>query len=171
MSLAKSESEPWWFSVMALPERLGRLLMDFGFGSLVEKFDERLGKPLTSLILWLAGLALLIACIRSIILDGIIPVVEFVKGVEDNSFFQLFVSLSATGALGMMTGGLAAVFFTIARRRKIDSIVSRAEQNAIRLEASHAELRVLFDDLEAQIKDYEAQTGRSFHRTAKEHEG
>lgn len=156
--ILRVDSEPLWFSVIIAPERVGRWLMDFGLGSLVEKFEEHLGRWPTRLLLWLAAFAIFIGCVRLIVIDGVMPVIEFIRGVGGNSW------LAVAKALGWTFIGATIFAFVVMGifRVSLARVVKRAEGITRRALEMAARLDRQITNFEDEIMRYEAETGRTF---------
>lgn len=100
--------------------------MDFGFSSLIEKFEERIGVLPTTALLWLAAFAAFVLCVRTIV-EAIIPVVVFFQSVGSSPVQSLIEKL----LIGMLVGSVSgAVFVCIIRllvSRAVAPIIARAD--------------------------------------------
>ena len=167
----KRESEPFWLSAILAPERVGRWLMDFGFGSLVDKMEERLGRRAMSVLLWMAAVALFITCARVIVVEGVVPVMQFVRGVGGNSVEGVVQKLALEGAIAVVAATLFAVvarqILTRWLRRQVELAgvyIAKADKHSERADTLINRMEALAFDLEEEIMRYEAETGRSFGR-------
>ena len=112
--------------------------MDFGFGSLVDKFEEYVGRRPTRLLLWLAAVAAFVVCIRTIITEGILPIAVTLRAISSDSAFALFQKVGV-GVFIASASGL--VFFGIVRLLLARAVtqagehVSHAERVVARAEA------------------------------------
>lgn len=153
------ESEPLWFSVIVAPERVGRWIMDFGFGSLVDKFEERIGRRATSALLWLAAVALFVTCARAIILDGLVPLLDFVRGVSSESALSFFGSIVLGAIVAVVSGVIFAAVVSFIVRRVVGRYVMRANEHVKRAEQITLETKELNDRLVRAISKEEKRLG------------
>lgn len=162
MNSARSALEPpIWRAALMLPERVGRKIMDLGFGSLVEKFEEHFGRWPTRAMLAIIGLAAMIVCVRLIILDAVLPVIDFVRGVGGQSALGLVLkvlSVAAGAAIAaFVTGGIFRWFVA----RKADEIIARAQEHAARSQeileeagAAVVEMRASYEELQELLAQH-----------------
>lgn len=129
--------------------------MDFGFGSLVDKFDERLGRRVTSAILWLAAVALFVVCAKTIISDGIIPIAKFIRSNGPISVNNLVPRAGE----GLLIGTLAALTFSaliqVLTRRiiaKADAHVGHASELLKNLETTRDEAQACLEEAKRLIE-------------------
>ncbi|MBB3991557.1 hypothetical protein [Croceicoccus naphthovorans] len=132
--------------------------MDLGFGSLVEKFEEHFGRWPTRVMLAVIGLAAMTVCVRLIILDAIVPIVQFILGAGGQSALELIVSVLAVAAGAAFSAFVAGGIFRWFVTRKVDVIIAKAQEQVARsyaimeeassavaeVRASHEELQELF---------------------------
>lgn len=145
--------------------------MDFGFGSLVDKFEERIGRRPTSALLWLAAFALFVVCARTIITEGIIPTVAFVRGVSSQSVLGLLSSFLYGGAVAIASALLFVLVVRLLIRRLTLAFIQRAQaqirraQEAVeRADAHGAEIE---ERLERLITAKEEESGLTHAEEAK----
>jgi len=160
-----SDSSRLWLSAIALPERVGRWLMDFGFGSLVEKFEERVGRRATTVLLYGIGAATLIICVNTVITQGIIPVVDFVRGVSSKTVLGLLSDLLVGSLIAVVSG---AVFVFLVRWwvkratmrivevaqehvRRAEAVIDRAEEHSQRTRDTQDRIELLLDKAKRQV--------------------
>jgi hypothetical protein len=119
-------------SLLTLPERFARrVLMDFGFGSLVDKFEEHIGRAATSVLLWLAAMSAFTICLKTIIADGIIPLVELLRGIASRPQRFSAAELSLMFVVGLISGTATVVTMNIAIKRAVARALQRdAEPDA-----------------------------------------
>lgn len=70
-------------AAILLLERVGRIVMDFGFGAFLEKFEENFGRTATRGLLLLIGLAVAITMV-SLIFSSIRPITSFLLNLISN---------------------------------------------------------------------------------------
>ena len=118
--------------LLAMPERFARrLLMDFGFGSLIDKFEQHIGRGPTRALLWLAALAAFVVCLSSIIKDGIMPVMAAVRGVSSEFTYATIQRVTIALVTGIVSGFLFVVAVKLLAThfmKRADALIARAEQ-------------------------------------------
>jgi hypothetical protein len=83
-------------SALTLAERFGRaLMMDFGFGSFLEKVEENFGKFVLRVLLVLIGLAVAVFCMRVIWVNAISPALDLMGAM---GVWKWLASVAVAGA-------------------------------------------------------------------------
>jgi len=112
--------------------------MDFGFGALIDKIEERIGRRATTALLWFASAAAFVLCINTIITSGIIPIVNFVRGVNVEPVRGLLVSVLSATAIGSISAGVFALIIRWLTARAVRRIIQRADERVQRAEEAIA---------------------------------
>jgi len=141
--------------------------MDFGFGSLIEKFEEHIGKRATRVLLTLSAVALLVVILNTIITMGILPVWKAVQGASSQPFLAVLKTVGVGSLLAIVAALVLAVVLRLLLRRLIERAneyvqrasdhVARAEKFAEdiyqRIEADTESVWLLISEAEALVKE------------------
>ncbi|MBL0965475.1 MAG: hypothetical protein IBJ05_01310 [Blastomonas sp.] len=127
--------------------------MDFGFGAFLEKFEERFGRRITSLMLMLIGAAVIVTCIALIVNQAVLPIADAVKAAislpETKLFSEGFITTFIGALVGFLAGGAGPVmiYLWIMKRRSTQAM---------------AELRVVYKETIDTLEE-----ARSLHSEAR----
>lgn len=126
--------------------------MDFGFGSLVDKFDERVGKKVTSALLWLASVAAFTVCIRTIVTEGVVPLVELVRGVSSESAQSVIGGFLIGLAIAVVSGAVFVATIRWLVQRKVVPLVLKAEAHVQEADRLTIQAKAYTAEMEERIE-------------------
>lgn len=142
------------WSPLTFFERVGRAVSDFGFGSLVEKYEEYFGRAVTRAILIVVGLAVVATGVGAIWTWLVSPLLTFFRTpIWGQTLTQLMLTTVAIG------GGIALSFSLsqeLARLRHVRAIKKMRDEAA--------------RDFEKIITDTKRRTGALLAQTEAAHE-
>jgi hypothetical protein len=126
----------------AMMEWLGRrLVMDFGFGAILEKFEQHFGQRAVKIILGLIGLAIALTCAKVIWEIALGPTVSFAAQLTKNSslwevgvrVFWYGIAWVAGAAVSLFIAGSLVVW---KQTRQLNALLSQAEDVSIEVHAT-----------------------------------
>ena len=144
--------------------------MDFGFGTLIDKIEERIGSTLTTGLLWLVAIAAFVLCLKTIITEAIIPTTKFIMGMD--------ARITQSSALGFLvsvgTAVVSALVFSIVFRwltkKRVQRIIDESRQMLDITKARSEEITTRAERIVAEAQDAvsEAQKLMAAHKLLSE---
>jgi hypothetical protein len=136
-------------------ERIGRALVDLGFGGFLEKFENHFGKGLTKALLVLIGLAVASVCGSIVWTYLLLPITQMIPDPRSGGAFQFAKLVLIVAIFLMITNQLLQLFdnFVMRRlRKRYREEVERAEK----LMAELIETREITQALHDEVADNNA---------------
>ncbi|GLT02834.1 hypothetical protein GCM10007897_42580 [Sphingobium jiangsuense] len=128
--------------------------MDFGFGGLVEKFEEHLGEIPTRIILIAIGGATIVACVNIMLTQAVIPLYNWaITLFADASSGALKSVLNSLGSFIGGTMGIVGAFYVMRPwiRRRYAELEGGAQQHLAEMREAHERIIKQIDAAKAEF--------------------